>query len=195
MVTSAVYKISLLPDYHSPPEPSFTNLSVSFLSPLSQQEELVSVTFVEDVFCEDTTSISVPRTYVQKGKTLPSSSLSSQLPIILGIIFLLVLVLLVMCVALQKTSTSTSGFQSHLPPGGQTPHQSHEPAYSLMSSPQLSMHSSGIGGPGVYPSSSTPRKTVNSPQHTPYHGSGLPSTAAHRRTRSSSPKQHGLFSQ
>ena len=194
---SATYKLSVLPDYHSPPEPSFTNLTVSFLSPYSQQEELVYVTFAEDLSCETPHSISLPGTLVKKGHTPPSLASSSQLPIIIGLIFLLILILLVTCVALQKSSNSTSGFQLHLPPGGQTPIQSYATAYTSVNTTPFSMHAPHREAPGIYPTPSIPsHQRMNSPQHTPFLGTGPSSTASQRRTRaSSSPKQTGLFSQ
>lgn len=205
--TSAVYKLSLLPDYHSPPEPPFTNLTISFLSPLAQQEELISVTFAEsDPSCDTAPSISLPKDSKtdtsdqdqekKHSQPAPDSS-SNKLGIIAMSIFFCVLMLLVMCVALQKTSTnSKSGFPSHLPPGGKSPLHSTSLPYSPVTSPQQSMHAPI--GPGVYPTSSTPNivspsgSNVASPHQTPF---GLPSSACRRTRSSSSPKQHGLFSQ
>lgn len=202
--TSAVYKLSLLSDYHSPPEPPFTNLTVSFLSPLAQQEELVLVTFAEsDLSCETPPTIMLPKDSKMKSPVQEDTrplvpSPSNHLPITVAIVVFFVLILMVMCVALQKTSTTLkSGFQSHLHPGGHSPIHPTSPAYSPITSP----HVPGVRPPGVYPTASTPNivsppgSNIASPQQIPFYGSGLSSTAYRRTRMSSSPKQHGLFSQ
>ena len=207
--TSATYKLQLLPDYHSPPEPPFTNLTVSFLSPLADQEEIVAVTFSMDGACEATPTLSITSdakksALANKGVApLLTFSQSSQLVLIVGSIFLFVLIVLVLCVALQKTSTSNSGFRVHLPPsGGQPPHHFISPTPSPVTSPsQQPLYSQGRGPPGGFPSTSTPNVTTPAArlntvgyQPTPFPGSGITPTTYQRRS-SSSPKQPSLFSQ
>ncbi len=206
--TSAVYKISLLPDYHSPPEQPFTNLTIAFTSPLAQQEELVTVQLLESEqqACEHPTLGAQTPLEFRSSQEVPKDKMNSPtvlefFPVMIFMVILFVLlVLMVMCVALQKSSPGRgTGFQQHLAgaAGGQSPPQSPGPTqYSPGTSPTSHLSpATGLGGVPITPSTSymypsnlaTPQQNFASGLH--------PSSTAYRRTRSSvSPKQPGLFS-
>ena len=203
--TTAVYRISLLPSYHSPPEHAFDSLNVTFSSPLTQQEQQVSVTFLEsDQSCPTTPTLDPSDTPTQATQVIVYPS--PYLYYIIIIVVAMILVTIVICLALNKTSSvSKQGFSSHLPtPGGVhgspqntlspmmgTP--STHPRHPPPSQPQTLYSSSGYQGSSA---------SFNVSQHgrTPVgHGSGVTSPTSqggfNRTGLSSSPGQHGLFSQ
>ena len=186
--TKVTYRLSLLPDYHCPPEPPFIDLNITFYSILTHQEEYVSVSFLEsDLSCpvevQATPSAAVP--YPPRAKET-KNSLSASLTYLLVAFLILLLVVMVICMALSKSSTHTrsSGFSEHLPPNHTSPqHHALSPSQATpMSSQPPSMHyQSPTFNQRQTPMSATPSVAMPSTrQRTPF---------------SSSPGQHGLFSQ
>ena len=177
-----MFRISLLSDYHCPPEPPFSDLNLTFFSPLTQQEDVISVTFLE---LSD--GQAPPGNIPSKPPVLPSKkaapSFSSYFIIVPVGLFM---VAIVMCMALNRAATnSASGFQAKLPPesAASTPHHA---LLSPMTSPMTSPQQTFQRTPAYNPSQ----------QYTPQVAGSASSTAYKRRTGfSSSPGQHGLFSQ
>lgn len=192
--TEAVYRISLLPSYHSPPETPFSELSITFLHPHTQQEEIVSVTYIQptDPACPPTST--TPTTAATKPVTLvPKWRVGKpSYAVLIVTIFVMFLATLVICLAINRTSTSSStGFSAHLPPSpppvgmASTPISSPTPKGTL----QQQLYSSG---PYQSPTSPIGGFGVHSQHHTP---STMPTPSPRKTGFSSSPGQHGLFSQ
>ena len=199
---TAVYRISLLPSFHSPPEPGFNPLNITFSSPSSQQEQLLAVTFLEsDPSCPTTPTSVSPDTPIQTTPGKGISYPSSYLYYIIFIVVAIVLVTIVMCLALNRTSIdSKKGFSSHLPPSGSPPQSPLGPMATsppLHSHPPQNLHASGYQGHSSFNVSGQHGRTL--PTHTPIgHGSARsspPQGGFNRTGFSSSPGQHGLFSQ
>lgn len=213
--TKVTFRISVLSDYHCPPEQPFTDLNVSFSSSITHQEELVSVSFLEtdSASCPDVSpgipgSPDTPLTRgggSGRGSAKPLSSTSPPWMLILVAILTIILATLVICVALNKSSANgNSGFRAHLPPSSSSS-TILSPSNTPMTSPQQpSLHASSYPGPAQQTPSSQSFYAQH-PRQTPLGagGSGGPTTpfnlglgmSPHRRTGlSSSPGQHGLFS-
>jgi hypothetical protein len=183
----ATYRLSLLPDYHCPPEPPFTALNVSFLCTLTNQEEHVSVSFLE-LDATPTQPPDMPFNAGSKVRGAVTPSVSTYFPHILVTILAVILATIVVCMALNKSSAhSESGFQVHLPLDTST-HPALSPTATPMTSPQP-VGSSYLQTPAAL--------SQHHQQATPgsLSRSGAPQSGYRRTNLSSSPGQHGLFSQ
>lgn len=185
--TRATYRLSLLPDYHCPPELPFTSLNVSFFCTLTNQEEFVSVSFMEldnmqAAFPTADTSVN-PRS---KAKGALTPSIPPYFPYILVTILAVILATIVICMALNKSSAhSESGFSEHLPVDTST-HPAFSPTATPLTSPQQVPVGSSFHQTPAFPQRTTPGVAPPS----------ISQQSAYKRTNlSSSPGQHGLFSQ
>ncbi len=196
--TRASYHVSILPDYHCPPEPSFTNLNVTLSSPLTRQEEVVSVTFLEsDISCPtDTPNTGILDTPKQPSRDRRGSGGIPQgyFPYILVAILAVVLVTIVVCLALGKTNSHpNTGFSAHLPRGSPL-----SPAHPLSPTPGPP-HSGRVSSYSQHQQTPSGFNIPQSQQATPISSPAtiVPgSTGPYKRPGfSPSPVQHGLFSQ
>lgn len=194
--TRATYLLTLLPDYHCPPEPPFTALNVSFLCTITNQEEFISVSFLEsDLSCPDDPAalpVGTPLATWTRGKGALPPFVPTYFPYILVTILALILATIVVCMALSKSSShAESGFSEHLPPADASlqplsPSASGTP----FTSPQQSLHMPPPSV-GAY---QTP--AFNASRHAATPTPSFSMAGASKRTSfSSSPTQHGLFSQ
>lgn len=212
--TRVTYRISLVSDYHCPPEPPFNRTNISFLSSIAHQEELVSVSFLElDQACPPPEVSNLAPLYTPLVPAdAPRGSLPPSLPLYFSYIFVTILTVIVatvvICLALNKSSShGNTGFSAHLPPtsSGATPTPpTLNTAFSPVATPMQQQTSHMSGYPSRTHTPATPFHPVT--QHTPAvatptgipRGAAPPASGTHRRPGtgfSSSPGQHGLFSQ